>query len=233
MIFGKICSRLGRPIHMDNLTTHRGRVTFARCLVEIDMAEELIHSVTLQMPEGGEHDQMIYYENLPRYCPQCKVMGHTKDNCKRKLTNSNKAANTEQPGQITAEGKKGHQEWVIKQANTSTNIPAVVETDIPTIVEAVQVPAVVETAVVEPVHIPDKPIILESIPEIPENGVILALPNKDTSMQPPTIPVQLGGDIYVEQANQIASKELRNMLQQVSKVQKGSSTVGGTKKGLV
>ena len=87
-----------------------------------------------------------------------------------------------------------------------------------------------ETAVVEPVHIPDKPIILESIPEIPENGVILALPNKDTSMQPPTIPVQLGGDIYVEQANQIASKELRNMLQQVSKVQKGSSTVGGTKK---
>ena len=62
---GKICSKFGRPIHMDKLTTQRERVTFARCLDKVDMAKELVHSVQLHTPEGVEHEQTIYYENLP------------------------------------------------------------------------------------------------------------------------------------------------------------------------
>ena len=92
IIFGKICSKLGKPIHMDKLTTQKERVTFARCLVEIDMAKELVHSFQLHMPEGGEHDQRIYYENLPRYCAHCRVVGYTKETCKGKSNSPNKAA---------------------------------------------------------------------------------------------------------------------------------------------
>ena len=116
MIFSKIYSRLGRPIHMDKLTTQKERVTFARCLVEVDMAKELIHSVTLRMPEGGEHEQWIYYENLPKYCPHCRVAGHTKENCKNKTGSSNKATgkNSATIEKVGPQQTLIQQEWVIK-----------------------------------------------------------------------------------------------------------------------
>ncbi|GFY87685.1 hypothetical protein Acr_05g0013240 [Actinidia rufa] len=82
----------GKPIHMDKLTTQKERVTYARCLVEIDMAKKLVHSVDLLLPEAGVHQQMIYYENLPKYCPLCKMVGHTKENCKSITKPTNKAA---------------------------------------------------------------------------------------------------------------------------------------------
>ena len=34
---------------------------------------------------------MIYYENLPRYCSHCRVVGHIKENCKKKQNNPTKA----------------------------------------------------------------------------------------------------------------------------------------------
>ena len=92
MVFGKICSKLDRPIHMDKLTTQRERVTFVRCLVEVDMEKELVHSTQLHTPEGVEHEQTIYYENLPKYCSHCRVVGHTKENCKSKSLPPKKAA---------------------------------------------------------------------------------------------------------------------------------------------
>ncbi|GFS31461.1 hypothetical protein Acr_00g0017480 [Actinidia rufa] len=82
-----------------------------------------------QMPEGGEHEQRIYYENLPKYCPHCRVVGHTKENCKNKTGSINKAtgknsATTEKvdPQQVLIQ-----QEWVIKQPNLSKDNPSPVE----------------------------------------------------------------------------------------------------------
>ncbi|GFS35287.1 hypothetical protein Acr_00g0038880 [Actinidia rufa] len=59
---------------------------------EIDMAKKLVHSVDLLLLEGGVHGQMISYENLPKYCPLCKVVGHIKENCKSITKPTNKAA---------------------------------------------------------------------------------------------------------------------------------------------
>ncbi|GFS32296.1 hypothetical protein Acr_00g0021830 [Actinidia rufa] len=138
MVFGKICSKLGKPIHMDKLTTQKGRVTFARCLVEIDMTKELVHSIQLHTPEGIEHEQRIYYENLPRYCAHCRVVGHTKETCKGRSNPPTKAIEQvakdqgprEAAGQITGAGTKGgglttmtQKEWVIKQSYPSKDIP--------------------------------------------------------------------------------------------------------------
>ncbi|XP_057468132.1 uncharacterized protein LOC130757384 [Actinidia eriantha] len=131
VIFGKIYSKIGRPIHMDKMTTKKERVTYARCLVEVDMAKELTHSVMLHLPEGEEHEQRIYYESLPRYCPQCNVLGHTKESCKGKLATVSKAGTkpTETPAVATTSkaesGKKGHQEWTVVQRNGSKINPGV------------------------------------------------------------------------------------------------------------
>ena len=77
---------------------------------------------------------MINYENLPRFCPQCRVVGHTKESCKVKKPPSKVVPEnpvetdiekgkgsdvTKAEGQITTsgtgEGKKHQQEWIIKQ----------------------------------------------------------------------------------------------------------------------
>ncbi|GFY92742.1 hypothetical protein Acr_08g0011380 [Actinidia rufa] len=133
MVFGKIYSKLGRPIHVDKLTAQRERVTYARCLVEVDMAKDLVHSVMLQSPDREDYEQVIYYENFPRLCPHCRVVGQTKESCKVKNpiiaatatpTETNKGKGkesdiTEVEGQITAsrigDSKRLQQEWIIKQ----------------------------------------------------------------------------------------------------------------------
>ena len=51
-------------------------------------------------------------------------------------------------------------------------------------------------------------------------------PPETISVQPPT-PQKLGGDIYIEQANHIASEELRNKLKQEKTVRKNNPLVGG------
>ncbi|GFY96656.1 hypothetical protein Acr_11g0009620 [Actinidia rufa] len=135
-VFGIICSKIGKPIYMDKLTTQKERITYARCLVEIDMAKEIKHSVkvNLNFPGGGIYEQPIFYENLPRFCSLCKNMGHTKEGCK---ANSNKcnaakpneettekgieteatvAGNNEQPGTPGARTQREIQmEWVTKK----------------------------------------------------------------------------------------------------------------------
>ncbi|GFS37705.1 hypothetical protein Acr_00g0053570 [Actinidia rufa] len=71
----------GKPIHMDKLTTHKERVSYARCLVEIDMAENLPQAVMLKLTSGEIIEQPIFYENLPRFCKHCRIMGHSVEGC--------------------------------------------------------------------------------------------------------------------------------------------------------
>ena len=133
VIIGKICSKIGKPIHMDKLTVHKERITFARCLVEVDMAQDLVQTVLITLPNGEDYEQTVFYENPPRYCPHCKVVGHTKESCKAKKTGEagcarpsmavaekSKEAGVEnecQPTTSRIETKKGnHLEWVTKQS---------------------------------------------------------------------------------------------------------------------
>ena len=95
------------------------------------MAKELVHSVQLHTPEGVEHEQTIYYENLPKYYTHCRIVGHTKENCKKETLPLKKAAmqvteTTEQrPKEVVVQsigvgGKSGAittKEWVMKMAN--------------------------------------------------------------------------------------------------------------------
>jgi hypothetical protein len=73
----KIVSVLGKRIQCDQPTSTLSRMSYARVLVEIDLLEELQHSVEITLPEGPFLHQQVVYETLPKYCHLCHVLGHT------------------------------------------------------------------------------------------------------------------------------------------------------------
>ncbi|GFS43605.1 hypothetical protein Acr_00g0086040 [Actinidia rufa] len=75
--------------------------------------------------------------------------------------------------------------------------------------------------------------ILESILENPETEHRLAQPPEPNPRASLYHPSSVGGEIYRELANQIASEELQSKLQQASKIQKDSSATGTLNKGIV
>ncbi|GFZ12325.1 hypothetical protein Acr_23g0007100 [Actinidia rufa] len=184
MIFGKICSKLGRPIHTDRLTTRKEIITYAICLVEVDIAKELVHSISLNLSDEGVHEQGVYYEKFPSYYLQCKKVGHNKENC-----NAKQAANKIDGGQTptanlgkqpttkeVGENTRGHMEWVIKQ-NTSTKGKSSTE-------ELVGYSAMVETAIQEPSYNPEStPVNLESEPILAQPPPELTIPQNPIQIQ--------------------------------------------------
>ncbi|GFZ04426.1 hypothetical protein Acr_16g0010500 [Actinidia rufa] len=249
MVFGKICSKLGKPIHMDMLTTRKERITYARCLVEVDMSEERVHSVILNLAEGGEHQQMIYYENLPKYCSHCKKVGHIKENCKVKqavrMEVGGKYAGPDMGNQPTGadagKGQGSQKEWVLKtnvstKGNTAANEPEGCSSaeETAAAVQEVALNLRSNTDANEPEGCPpdgetapqEAALNLESIPSHPSLGQPqpesnLETDNQITEHKPPPLvepnseippPDQIGKEIYIEQANQIASMELRSKL---------------------
>ena len=81
-------------------------MTYARCLVEIDLAKDLTHSTSLQLPGGVEYEQAIFYENLPRFCPQCRMMGHTKESCKTSKASTKEVITAKPAGTNSEKGKE-------------------------------------------------------------------------------------------------------------------------------
>lgn len=81
-ILGNFCSVVGNPICNNALTSNKKRISYARVLVQVNLAEELVKEVIIDMPNGAVKHQAATCENLPRFCDHCKVLGHTKERCK-------------------------------------------------------------------------------------------------------------------------------------------------------
>ncbi|XP_022872936.1 uncharacterized protein LOC111391888 [Olea europaea var. sylvestris] len=64
-VLSKIASKIGKPISTDKLTATKGRLSYARALVEIDASKELV----------------VEYEHEPKFCANCKMLGHTTKAC--------------------------------------------------------------------------------------------------------------------------------------------------------
>ena len=56
-------------------------MSYARVLVEIDLLEELSHSVEISLPDGSTLHQKAVYKTLPNYCNFCHVLGHSRLLC--------------------------------------------------------------------------------------------------------------------------------------------------------
>nr|TKR90321.1 hypothetical protein D5086_0000234360 [Populus alba] len=86
----KIASVIGKPIQCDQLTSNLSRMSYARVLVEIDLLEELCHSVEISLPDGLTLHQKVVYETLPKYCNFCHVLDHTRLLCSKAAASTNK-----------------------------------------------------------------------------------------------------------------------------------------------
>ncbi|GFZ21252.1 hypothetical protein Acr_29g0004140 [Actinidia rufa] len=67
---------------VDKFTANSERESYARTLIEIDEAKEVENSIGVALPFGEVYQQAIYYENIPKFCSHCKVMGHSVNACK-------------------------------------------------------------------------------------------------------------------------------------------------------
>lgn len=77
----KIASKIGSPIQSDKLTQSKGRLSFARLLIEIDVSKELLNEVQIKVPDGSTLSHQVMYEFVPKFCRACKAIGHQQDNC--------------------------------------------------------------------------------------------------------------------------------------------------------
>ncbi|KAH8479757.1 hypothetical protein H0E87_031720, partial [Populus deltoides] len=77
----KIANVLGKPIQSDHMTSSLARLSYARVLVEIDLREDLQHSVAVSLPDGSPLHEQVVYEALPKFCNFCNVLGHNRILC--------------------------------------------------------------------------------------------------------------------------------------------------------
>jgi len=107
----KIASVIGKPIQCDQLTSNLSHMSYARVLVEIDLLEELRHSVEISLPEGPTLHQKVVYENLPKYCNFCHVLGHSCLLCPK----ASAATNSVSPSQPQAQAAQAAKRSVLSR----------------------------------------------------------------------------------------------------------------------
>ncbi|XP_074266130.1 uncharacterized protein LOC141588596 [Silene latifolia] len=78
----KLASKIGKPLFSDLPTTCKATLSFARVMVETDIAGPLPDELLFSTPYHEVSSQRIAYEWMPYYCESCKKLGHTKDHSK-------------------------------------------------------------------------------------------------------------------------------------------------------
>jgi len=72
-------------------------------LVEIDLREDIQHSVEVSLLSGPILHQKVVYETLPKFCNFCNVLGHTRLLCSKATSITNNVGST----QDVQAGKRG------------------------------------------------------------------------------------------------------------------------------
>ena len=88
---------IGKPIHCDDSIAQMTRLSYARVLIEVDLLSDLPSSVNVILPNGATLPQQIVYESLPRFCKQCKILGHLTLTCTKGLKPRSKKRPHESP----------------------------------------------------------------------------------------------------------------------------------------
>ena len=161
----------------------------------------------------------MYYENLPRFCPHCKVVGHSEEGCnvkkikaKNNKTEIAKAAETLNAAELEAgpivaatgsqvdssvaeKSKVAQTEWVTKLPKTTRGQSVGRSTSI-----TVNPDSGNKFKVLDGISETD-----EEQSQAPETS------STQIRVTPKQQQVQMGGTVYIQQANQIASGELKRM----------------------
>ncbi|XP_060212213.1 uncharacterized protein LOC132639829 [Lycium barbarum] len=82
----QIVGTIGTPLSMDLATENRTRPSMAKVRVEIDLTKPKIDSVWIGVEDDDSplkgFTQKIEYENVPKYCRHCKLLGHSILQCR-------------------------------------------------------------------------------------------------------------------------------------------------------
>ena len=83
----RIASVVGKPLHVDNMTASKKRITFARICIEVDAEHDLIKELDAcyTNPVTGDEETVpitVQYQWIPIRCAKCNVFGH---DCMKKV----------------------------------------------------------------------------------------------------------------------------------------------------
>ena len=73
---------IGKPLHCDEPTYTKSKLSYAWVLIEVDLLGTLPDRVSVQLPNGSTLGQQVLYESLPRFCKNCASMRHSISSCK-------------------------------------------------------------------------------------------------------------------------------------------------------
>lgn len=85
---------VGLPIKIDPLTISLYHGLYTRILVEVDLSKTLTRRVIATKKDLHSCNKMeffvdIYFDNVPKFCDQCKIIGHDDACCNRKSQHIN------------------------------------------------------------------------------------------------------------------------------------------------
>jgi hypothetical protein len=132
-----LASRVGKLLCLDISTEKFERISFAKCLVEVNPNQELPDSFTVQLQNGSVQVVNVTYLWKPQICTVCKEFGHQMSNCKHvengknvekemmaeKQKKENDGRNIMKKGQNSDKQSNIKQVWqkVIKNKSNSNN----------------------------------------------------------------------------------------------------------------
>ncbi|KAJ8618165.1 hypothetical protein MRB53_014351 [Persea americana] len=74
-----IAGSIGKPLCLDEITASQKMLSFARVLVNLDVAKPNLTSVMVDLEGDGVVEVEVLYENIP--CPNCLSAGHLSSKC--------------------------------------------------------------------------------------------------------------------------------------------------------
>ncbi|XP_075100397.1 uncharacterized protein LOC107821039 [Nicotiana tabacum] len=107
----KIAGLVGKPVKADTATTRKEKLMYARVMVEVPLNKTYPDSVMFENELGQIIEQEIEYEWKPTMCQQCKLFGHTDQQCRRV--------------QQKPQAEQVRKEWKVVERNEQKEKPAI------------------------------------------------------------------------------------------------------------
>lgn len=82
-----LASAAGKPKHLDSATINKTRPNCTRVKVQVNLLADLpeyveVEIITSQTKESRVEQVKIKYDYLPKYCGECSLQGHNKQECR-------------------------------------------------------------------------------------------------------------------------------------------------------